>query len=364
MALAPIQTTESSSGNPSSVHPKETSKHGPSNLSYREKLLLKVGEEYEAAKIGYEQLDAMDKRDRVGDMSECRTGAWFAIHLHTGTVRVLSSACRLRWCPLCVQAKSRIIARNVGDWLASCKGAKFLTLTLRHSNASLDSQVTRLYACFRALRRRKYIKSSIRAGVWFFQIKWIEETESWHPHLHCVLDAEFMPHKLLKQMWLEETGDSTIVDIRAVRDPQKVAEYVARYAAAPCKLSSLNNYCKLELMTALHGRRLCGKWGDHKDMQLFAKPANTSEEYVVICHYSRLSDLAEVSVIARTLREAYRLKVPLRFPTTRANCEQLLQEMRDEARPPPPAVVPDPQLLLFDDNTQCYPARYPVPYGN
>lgn len=363
MALATIETPETEKNDPTSVHPKETSEHCAETESYRARLLKLEGTEYEAAKIGYEQLDALDGKDRVGNMGECRTGAWFAVHLQTGTVRVLSSSCRQRWCPLCVRAKVGVIVKNLVPWLKARPGPKFLTLTLKHSQESLDAQVTRLYGCFRELRRRKYWKSSVRSGVWFFQIKWSDKTDSWHPHLHCVLDAEYMPHKLLKQMWHEVTGDSTIVDIKAVRDPQKVAEYVARYAARPCNLADLNNWCKLQVMTALHGRRLCGKWGDCKDLQLSVKPADTKEEYVVVCHYSRLSDLCKISDFAKTIRTAFRDGSVLPLYTSKEAVTQAVQDMWDETRPEPPPIIPDPQLLLWDDNTPWQNVHNPYYFG-
>lgn len=160
-----------------------------------------------------------------------------------------------------------------------------------------------------------------------------------------------MPHRVLKEMWHEVTGDSTIVDIKAVRDPKKVAEYVARYAARPCNLADLNNWCKLQVMRALHGRRLCGKWGDCKDLQLSIKPADIKETYVVVCHYSRLSDLCQLSEFARKIRTAFRSGAVLDMYTTGPAIEQAVKDMWDQTRPEPPPIIPDPQLLLWPDDT-------------
>jgi hypothetical protein len=193
--------------------------------------------------------------------------------------------------------------------------------------------------------------------VWFFQVKWISESESWHPHLHCVLDAEYLPHKTLKAIWLEITGDSSIVDIKAVRDPQKVAEYVARYAARPCKLKDLEPEQRIEVVQALHGRRLCGKWGDTEDLQLSVKSVDADSDYVTICDYSKLSDLCKISEFAVSIRYAYSTGEPVQFVHSKDNIQELLDEMWAKTRPPPDVPMIDPQLELWADDTapsNCY----------
>lgn len=361
MALPPISNSNSMPDSFTSVHHKETTEHRHIELSYRETLILLDGEEYYAAQETYKRLDALDGKDRHGNMDDCRRGAWYAVHLQTGLVRVLSSSCRMRWCPLCVRTKVGVIVKNLTPWIQKRCGPKFLTLTLKHSRTSLDEQVTRLYACFQQLRRRKYWKENVRSGVWFFQVKVSKESGDWHPHLHCVLDAEYMPHKVLKTMWLDVTGDSTIVDIKAVRDPKKVAEYVARYAARPCNLKDLTEAHQTEVVETLHGRRLCGKWGDCKDLELTVKPASVGDEYVVVCDYGKLSDLCKISVFAEQIRTAYRTRQPLNLKTTKDNLDNCVSEMWAKTRPPPKVTLPDPELILWPDDKEvpnCYTSGF------
>lgn len=364
MALALHEDDRESGDVSTSVHPQETKEQKPPEQTYRQKLLINLEAEYAATEKTYEQLDSIDVKRRVDELQECRTNAWFCFHLGSGTVRILSDACRLRWCPLCSKARSRIIVANLEPWLSKSRGAKFLTLTLRHTDDSLSDQIDRLYDAFKDLRRRKYIKDNVRGGVWFFQVKWIEESQQWHPHLHCALDAEYMPHKVLKQLWHSVTGDSDIVDIRAIRNPQKAAEYIARYAARPALLEPLNNWCRLVLVRALHGRRLCGKWGLEKSIRLSATKGDVRNEYVPICHFQELVKLSKSSDFAESIRVAWSTGKPVDCDQSRTGIEALVQGMWDKVRPPPVVTLSEKQGVLFDDTTGFIVGINPKHYGS
>ncbi|GAI69077.1 unnamed protein product, partial [marine sediment metagenome] len=223
---------------PTSVHTEETSVQLPSRLSYGEELRLKYPNEWDATADAYSAWDSDDGGSRLDRLEECRAYAWFAIHETTGIVRVLSSACHLRWCPLCAEARARFLAHSVRAWYKSARAPKLLTLTLRHSDTPLQSQIDFLYECFRKLRRSKYISSRVRGGIWFFQIKWSKKTAAWHPHIHALIDADFIPQAQIKARWAKFTKGSDVVDIRACWSPDSAANHVGRYATRPGTLSS------------------------------------------------------------------------------------------------------------------------------
>lgn len=356
MALASIGYPKSGSAGFSSVHPKETTHENLPKIGYRDSLIILCKDEYNATKTAYHQWDIETKKFRELELDECRTNAWFAIHMPTRTVRVLSSACRLRWCPLCSKSKSSRIVENLKPWLHLSKGSKFLTLTLRHSQESLDAQITRLYSCFVTFRSRSFVKRSIRGGVWFFQIKWSNESQSWHPHLHCVLDSEYMAHRLIKAIWHKITGDSDIVDIRSVRSKKKAAEYVARDAARPARLSDLPLPQAVEVMSAMHGRRLCGTWGSAKGLKLTETPKAAKDEYYSVCEYGDLLRLSRKSVFADKIRDAFiskhELDVVCSIESLSAYVEEMYADNREDLPPPPIAN----QALLFDTGpaSNCY----------
>lgn len=224
--------------------------------------------EYHRVEEIYSNIDESDYKYRADNLRSCRTFAYFARHDVSALVKVISSACHLRWCPLCTTAKTSQISSSVSTWLKKARGPKLMTLTLKHSSAPLGSQIKLLYESFRTLRHRTPFARAIRGGIWFFQLKWIPETDEWHPHIHCLMDGNYLPKQWLCDQWLEITNGSFIVDIKAVKSVEWAARHVARYCARPCMLKDLPSCRALEVVRTMHGKRMCGTWGSGKECDL------------------------------------------------------------------------------------------------
>jgi len=181
---------------------------------------------------------------------------------------VASNGCRLRWCPICSKARSYHITEAVLKWIEGLKVSRFLTLTYAHSDAPLHHQIESLYKHFRQFRKRPLIKRNIQGGIWFFQVKKSTTDGKWHPHIHILTDSKYLDKSIYSQEWFATTKNSSIIDIRLVRNKKKSADYVARYAARPATLSEMSLTENIEVVTALHGKRLFGKWGSAKDCQI------------------------------------------------------------------------------------------------
>ncbi|MHC4735798.1 MAG: protein rep, partial [Planctomycetota bacterium] len=318
-----------------SVHPKETPGLHPPPSTYRDQLLTKCPDEYQRTLQIYESLDQANQTHKRWDLEQCRDTAWFAINYETRMVQILSSACRLRWCPLCSTARSAYISYAVKEWLGDTGKPKVLTLTLKHSTESLEQQTTRLYACFRLLRRRKFFKNLCNGGVWFYQIKYIAETDQWHPHLHCLMDATYIPQKLLSTVWKQITGDSDVVDIRAIWRKETACQYVSRYAARPAQLKDLPYGRATQLVSALHGRRLCGTWGTASDISLRPTTKMSFADNYVACKWSTMLQYIKVSTWVQTLYDCWLHHKPLPAHMPLASLDGPCPEI-------PPDMMPDP----------------------
>ena len=225
---------------------------------------LKFGphtEELRAVQKLYEDLDLENLTEHATELAWCRHFAWLVRHEDTGLVKVVANACHLRWCPVCAQVKRMVIKTAVSKWLRTVKRPKFMTFTVKHSTEPLDDQIRRLYKGYRLFRQHKLLKKKQRGGVWFFQIKRSKKSGEWHPHLHVVADMDYVNKVEIQDEWLLVTGDSYVVDIRAIKDPGKVVDYVARYCATPCRLSDNTPEDRLAIANTLHGKRLCGRFG-------------------------------------------------------------------------------------------------------
>lgn len=259
----------------------------------------------------YRYLDDRDHTKRLEQLKGCRTYAWFARHQESGEVQVFSNNCRLRWCPLCAQAHRNYVTRSVSGWLEHARYPKFLTLTLKHSDAPLEHQIDCLYDAFKRLRKRALLRNAVRGGIWFFQIKKSRKTSQWHPHLHCVLSGRYIDHYALKNLWYKLTKTSNVVDIRLIRDPEETASEVARYASRPAYLSNHDLIEAIDLADALHGRRLCGTWGTANQVSL--KPPKVTEkgDWISVGTWSTVTHLSESNQDAKDILEAWTLNHPL-----------------------------------------------------
>lgn len=249
----------------------------------------------------YTEFGLSSHRPYTERFDQCRTGAWFARHKESGKVKVLSSSCKLRWCPMCASTRRWFITQQVSNWFETIKKPKFLTLTLSHTTAPLDSQIQFLYDSFRSLRKKKLIKSSVSGGVWFFQIKKSEKDKCWHPHLHCVIDSEYIDKFKLSELWARITLTSKIVDIRKVDDEEKMAEYVARYSARPALLESLDMASRLELVSSLHGRRLVGTWGNARAISLRPGKPPDADQWIKVGEWWSVVNLIDDDYRAKAI---------------------------------------------------------------
>jgi hypothetical protein len=212
-------------------------------------------------------------------LHDCRKRAWFVKHKHSGKIRVASSRCKLRWCPICRDVSRQITTHAVADWLQLQDYPKMITFTLKHSDDPISDQIAKLYKCFAKIRQRAYFKRHVTGGIWFFQIKQSSRSGEWHPHVHCLVAGRFLPHADLKKLWLKITGDSTIVDIRPVKDKDAAACEVARYATSPADLTAMNLESAYDVYLSTKSKRICGTWGNAKGLVLRPQPAEDKDDW-------------------------------------------------------------------------------------
>lgn len=253
----------------------------------------------------YRLVDERRNSDYAYDLSVCRTKAWFVRNSDSGLVRVRANHCNLRWCPLCARSKSWIYSQQLIPWLNSARYPKFLTLTAKHREDDLRDQIDDLYDAFKRLRRRSIFKKNVFGGVWFFQIVKSSKTQAWHPHIHILIDSKYIKQQTLSDEWLSVTGDSFIVDIRAVKDKKKAIEYASRYVARPMSLRGLSDTEMLELFDSFHNRRLCGAFGSARGISFNAKNLDQSGEWVKIGTYESVMRFVDSDSDAAAIYSAW-----------------------------------------------------------
>lgn len=309
---------------------KQTTVHFAPIDTYGDHLRHSCSQEVVTAAKIYDLLDDRKDKKRSERLLHCRDSAWFYRHEETGEVRVGSNACSLRWCPVCARTRRNYISHVVGEWIPKQVYPKFLTLTLRHSEAPLDWQIKSLYKYFRELRRRKEFAKCVTGGIWFFQIKKSKTDNLWHPHLHCIITGLYLAKRKLHKMWCQVTHGSFVADIRGIEDPKKAANDAARYAACPGSLMGLSLADGCELVGATYGRRICGTWGTGRTVSLRpAKSEDADKWRNVGSWYSVMSEL-DNEPNARAILYAWKHKEPLDKDATMILSVDLVDSMVKE----------------------------------
>lgn len=213
-------------------------------------------------------LDAMNGSEdpklkaRTRRMEACCVAPIFALK-SDGRVGVVPGFCRDRMCPLCQHHRGRDVAIRVNAAVLAMNAPRFLTLTLKHTDAPLTDQLDRLYQAFRDLRKRPEWKAHVAGGIGTLEVKRSECGRFWHPHLHLLIDGTFWAHKDIKVTWERVTGDSSIVWIEAVHDRSRAANYISTYVAKPADVAGWQTSWVCEYALALAGRRLVISFGVH-----------------------------------------------------------------------------------------------------
>lgn len=301
----------SESEHPSIVHTEETKAQLSSPPTYGASLRHSCYPEFAAAEQVYEDLDRYSPRHRDQILQGCREWAWFVRHDVTGQVKIASSSCKLRWCPVCARARRAYIAHEIADWLGDSDHPKFLTLTLKHTSASLAHQIDHLYGFFKELRRRKDFDKAVTGGIWFFHIKKSRDDGLWHPHLHCLITGLYIPKSRLRRLWIQVTYGSEIIGIRAVHDYDKASSESARYAACPGSLAGLSLADAREMVEAMHGRRICGTWGTGRTVSLRPKPIEDRHLWTGIGDFQAVIGDSKTDHNAQAILHAWKTDQPL-----------------------------------------------------
>lgn len=183
--------------------------------------------------------------------------------------RLVANGCRNRWCPRCSRLRSNRIGFNVRCFLRDrdCR-LRFVTLTLRHNKTSLRDQLKRLTTCFNNMKRRDWWKAHVPGGMMFIEVK-LSGAKLWHVHAHIICEGKYMPQQDLSNEWLAVTGDSPIVDVREIKNPEAAASYVAKYGSKSFGHELLTEPRYLaECMLGLKGSRLCTTFGTWRGKKL------------------------------------------------------------------------------------------------
>ena len=185
--------------------------------------------------------------------------------------------CRDRWCIPCQVEKRYRLQKNIRNTPLPLP-IRFLTLTLRSNRDALSVQIKRIYRSFRLLRQKPPIRNCLRGGVFFLELTLNRDTTQWHPHLHILFSGQYLPVELVRKHWHRITGDSYVVDVRAVANKDVAAAYVTKYVSKQIPAHIYFDPDALdEAVLALRGVRQFQTFGTWKKFRLADEPYDPDE---------------------------------------------------------------------------------------
>lgn len=219
--------------------------------------------------------------DRLIRWDACGSNRWLVRSKSQPDVyEVHADLCRDRFCKPCASARSRTIAGNLAEKMAS-RRHRLITLTIRSEQEPLADLLNLLYDSFRTLRRTELWRQRIQGGACFLEIKYNVDLDRWHPHLHIIAEGHYIEVGHLALEWQRITVHSCIVDVRMIRTHEKAIRYVSKYASKPLSRSYVDDHNRLcEAVTALTGRRLCMTFGLWRGWKLLKETKSGPWQYI------------------------------------------------------------------------------------
>lgn len=233
---------------------------------------------------------------RVQAFARCGSEAWIMQNnASPEKFKVCSSCCHDRFCTPCAVARSFELHACLKEQIGG-KPITFLTLTLKHNGEKLTDLIDKLYHDFRLLRQIKLWERKVHGGAAFLEVVRDDKNAGWHPHLHIIMDAEYVPFDELQSAWRGITGGSFYLKIERVHQTGSVAGYVTKYVTKSLNSSFLKNDAWLdEAVEAMKGRRMCLCFGNWYGTPLqFAADMNLANDLDDVAGWTRVCNLRDL----------------------------------------------------------------------
>jgi hypothetical protein len=186
-------------------------------------------------------------------------------------------------CPFCASRRgikhSRIYKEKVDHLKAQANDKLdlvFITFTVKNG-ADLHERFTHLRNSMRFLLKQrnnqrlskgthKTEMAKLTGGVFAYEFKRGSGSQDWHPHIHMLA---MLPKNsqvdiaILKQEWLDITGDSSVINIKRADDNG----YLEVFAYA-LKFSEMENIDRWDAFNLLRRERLISSFGELRGVEL------------------------------------------------------------------------------------------------
>jgi len=163
--------------------------------------------------------------------------------------------CLHKLCETCTAYRNDKIFAKYMPHIKKAKHLKFLTLTMKNISYLTRDELKQLKYDFKKLRL-KYLRTHIiSGGIWKLEVTFNEEENTWHPHIHALIDMRYITQQQLSQYWKEIRKDNAfIIHIREAY--QEDVKYLKKY------ISYISDEMKLKhFLEATRGDRFIQAFG-------------------------------------------------------------------------------------------------------
>lgn len=138
--------------------------------------------------------------------------------------------CDERICLDCARRRRGKLIRKHRDSIAAMRWPAFITLTRRNvAAADLRAAMRELVQRFHGMRRLAGWRGKVKAwGLWSLEVTYNADANTYHPHLHAIIETAWLPADVLAEMW--KVG---FTHIRRVRDARAASLELLKYVTKP-----------------------------------------------------------------------------------------------------------------------------------
>jgi Replication protein len=167
--------------------------------------------------------------------------------------------CDDRLCPLCGRHRVSRLLESYGGVLKGLKGLRMVTVSMRSRPlGQLKDAVRCLWRALSRLRHRA-IWRKVRGAICSLEVTYNAADSSWHPHLHILVDSEFLVWEEFHRAWNEVTNfEGNAIWIQKARDgwEYELVKYITKIAELFKSLDAFK-----EFLGFAKGRRFIRTYG-------------------------------------------------------------------------------------------------------
>lgn len=239
-----------------------------------------------------------------------------------GATHEVETRCRKKWCPVCCRRIAAERSLKFERLIAKMKWPLFVTLTMKNVDDLSFGAVRSLRRAFGKLRRKTIWTRRVVGGVASIEVTNIGN--GWHPHLHAVVDCEWLAVKSdapkadwsrerkagaykraakeLEAAWAKCLGQpSASVKVKRVYS-DTVAKEVAKYSVKGSDLVESAGSVG-DLIRALEGTRLVTTFGTCFGAGAVVEP---SARAPLMCQCGASGDWLPTDIVDRIARSSHR----------------------------------------------------------